>query len=178
MNTMSDEKKELEHYSFPLRILKRLYRLIEVDNYSEHVKVKKELVKEGEKILPYMHELLRSDSRLIRKEAIKIVELISHKSSIPMAIEMLGDHVSEIRWIAAMALIRIGRASIRPLLEALVSSSKSYFLRQGAHHILSKLVVEDDPKELKQLVRILRHDSEIPESIPVKAAHVLDNASF
>ena len=174
MKAMTEEKKELKYFGFPLKILKRLYSLIELDNYKEHIKAKQYFVKEGENILPVMHKLLKSHSRIIRKESIKVVELIAHKSSIPIAIDMLRDRETDIRWIAAETLIRIGRDSINPLLEALVANGTSYYLRQGAHHVLAELVNEKDPKELKQLVHVLRHGNEVPERIPVKAAHVLD----
>ena len=175
MSTLLAEQKEIRGYNFPQRVAKRLFRLVETDNYREHVKVKKELVKEGEHILPFLHKLLSSDSRIIRKEVMKVIQLIAYKSSIPYAIDMLEDQVSEIRWIAAVTLIRIGRESIRPMLEALINDSKSYFLRQGAHHVLSELVFEDDPKELKQLVKLTKHNREAPEVVPVKAADALSS---
>jgi HEAT repeat protein len=174
MNTISINKKERSQHEFPPVTLQQLHHLIRAKGYIEHVKAKKELVKEGKKVLPFLYELLRSDSKTIRKEAMKIIELIAHKTSIPSAIKMLEDPESDVRWMAAVTLIKIGRKSIRPLLEALVSNSKSYFLRQGAHHVLSKLLSANDPKELKQLVKLIRHDSNVTEPVPVKAANALD----
>ncbi len=178
MNSMQDKKNELKQFGFPQQILSRLYRLIDKNNYKHHVVARENFVKENKKILPVMHKLIKSDYKIIRKEAIKIIELIAHKSSIPEAINMLEDMESEIRWIAAETLIRIGRDSIKPLLDALVANGVSYYLRQGAHHVLSELVNEDDPDELKQLVHDIKYSIKNSEVIPNKAAHVLDKNTF
>ena len=122
-----------------------------------------------------MHKLVKSDYKRTRKQAIKIIERIAHKSSIPVAIRVLDDEESDIRWIAAKALIRIGRNSVKPLLEALVKNgSESYYLRLGAHHVLSELVNEKDSKELKEFVNILSHRGEIPEIIPARALKIIN----
>ena len=175
MNIIENEKEELSHYRFPKNITSSLYGLIDVNNYEKHLKARKSLVEKGEKILPVMYKLMNSDHKTIRKEAVKVVELIADKSSIPEIINALKDRESDIRWIAAEALIRIGRSSINPLLEALVADGKSSYLRQGAHHVLSRLTNEKDSDRMKQLIRILRNSQmEGPESIPVYAAIVLN----
>lgn len=99
---------------------------------------------------------------------------IAHRSSIQPAIRMLEDPESDIRWIASETLIRIGRKSMEPILRSLVSGGESRNLQQGAHHVLNALIRKDDAVELKQLIRLIRHSGEIPESIPVKAALVLE----
>ena len=174
MNLLTEEKKELKEMRFPQKTLSQLYNLIDVNDYHKHLKAKQNFIKQGKEILPVMHKLMTSKYKVIRKEAIKIVRKIAHKSSIPAAIRMLKDPESEIRWIAAEALIKIGRISIKPVLEALLISGESYFMRQGAHHVLRALIEEEDPKELRQLIKVIRHGSETPEKIPVKAAMVLE----
>jgi HEAT repeat protein len=175
MRSIVNEKKELRKFGFSRGILSRLYTLIDLKKYNEHIKTRKDFIKEGDKILPVMHKLMKSDYKRIRKQAIKIVESIAHKSSIPVAINMLEDEESEIRWIAAEALIRIGRDSVKPLLEALVKNgSESYYLRLGAHHVLSELVNDKDSKELKEFVNILSHRGEIPEIIPARALKIVN----
>ena len=174
MTLLEQEKKELESYGFPKYVLQLLVDLINVEVYLKHIKAKNNLIAKGEKILPVMNKLLKSESKIIRKEAMKVIESIAHYSSIPKAITMLDDIEAEIRWIAAETLVRIGRSSIKPLLKALIQDSESYYLRQGAHHVLSRLVNDKDVKELKQLVKLTRHDADIHESIPVTAANILD----
>jgi len=178
MSLMLNKRNELRKFGFPHRILTRLFSLIDVNNYKKHIEVKENFVKEGEKILPVMHKLMKSNYKTTRKEAIKVVEMIAHKSSIQGAIDMLEDRESEIRWIAAEALIRIGRYSIKPLLEALVANGMSYYLRKGAHHVLSELVNKKDSRELKQFIHIIGLGSEAPEIIPLKAAKILEKGSL
>ncbi len=178
MKTTEDIEIELKQLGISKKIKTYLSALIDVKNYEQHTKTRKEMVQKGEKILPAMHKLMKSDHKVIRKEAIKIIELIAHKSSIPFVIKMLEDHETEIRWIAAEALIRIGRPSIRPLLEELVKNGTSYYLRQGAHHVLSSLVKEKDSDELIQLVHVLKNEIEIPERVPIDAANALAAGSI
>jgi len=60
-------------------------------------------------VLPVMHQLLHSRQKVIRKQALKVVELIAHHSSIGELLNMLEDNASGIRWIAVETLIKIGR---------------------------------------------------------------------
>jgi HEAT repeat protein len=173
-NSIRYEKEELRKFGFSDQLLKKLSDLISLDHYKVHIRAKEALIEEGKAILPVMHKLLKSDSSLIRKEAIKVVERIAHPTSIAPVIEALEDRESDIRWIAAETLIRIGRKSIKPLLKALVKNGNSYLLRQGAHHILKKLITDEDTEELKELVKITRHNRQISEIIPVKAEAILN----
>ena len=173
-SSIADEKNELRQFGFPERILSILYDLIDVSNYNEHHKARKSLVKESENILPVMHKLANSNYKTTRKEAIKIVQIIGHKSSIPVLINMLEDDETEIRWIAAEGLIKIGRDSIEPLLKQLIANSKSYYLRRSAHHVLMKLINKKDSEDLKQLLHNLRSGNEILEKIPIDAEHIIN----
>jgi HEAT repeat protein len=179
MNIIVREKieNEFKHLGVPARILSSLSGLIAVNDRERHLKARRDLVRKGEAILPVMNRLMKSDHKIIRKEAVKVAELIGHKSSVPVMIDMLEDSENEIRWIAAEALIRIGRDSIRPLLEAMIARSNFFYLSQGAHHVLSELITEDDPEELKHLVRVIKSKMEIPANIIVYASKAL-NKSF
>ncbi len=52
----------------------------------------------------------------------------------------LEDRKVGVRWLAAEALVAIGRPALRPLLEALLQRSASLELREGAHHVLHDLL--------------------------------------
>jgi hypothetical protein len=158
MNRYTEEKNELKTYGFDEHTLERLNRLVSLNNYHKHIEAKNELVKMGKRILPVMNTLIKSELTVLRREAIKIIMLIANRSSIPMAIRML---------------IKIGRVSIRPLLKALIDDSHSYYLRKGAHHVLSELIRDYDAKEFKELLHML--DGELLEIIPVKTLWILNN---
>ena len=173
MDLLTNEKYDLKELGFSGNTLLQLNNLIDISDYHKHIKAKENFVKLGKKILPVMNKLMTSKYRVIRKEAIKIVRDIGDPSSTQVVIDMLEDPEGDIRWIAAESLINIGRITFKPILEALVTNGESYYLRQGAHHVLKALIKKEDAKELKQLVRVIRHDTKIPETIPVKAALAL-----
>jgi HEAT repeat protein len=178
MNSREEEKNELRQYGFPEEVLQQLYELTDVDDYDLHLKARRRFADGGEAVLPVMHKLLHSDQKVIRKQAVKVVELIAHQSSIDELLAMLEDDVSGIRWIAAEALIKIGRSSLRPLLKTLARRADSYNFRLGAHHVLAKLVHEDDPEELKHVKHLTRSGGDTPEIIPVHAARALKLTGF
>ncbi|MDD4740197.1 MAG: HEAT repeat domain-containing protein [Bacteroidales bacterium] len=178
MNSREEEKNELRQYGFPEEVLQQLYELTDVDDYDLHLKARRRFADGGEAVLPVMHKLLHSKQRVIRKQAAKVLELIAHPSSIDELLAMLEDDVSGIRWIAAEALIKIGRASLRPLLKTLARRADSYNFRLGAHHVLAKLVYEDDPEELKHVKHLTRSGGDTPEIIPVHAARALKLTGF
>jgi HEAT repeat protein len=173
MKKYEEEKREIMGYGYPEKTLQLLTSLVSLDNYPAHMKARDKLVKQGESILPVMHKLIESPSDIIRREAAKILKIIAHRSSIPVAIKLLEDRESENRWIAAEILIATGRSSIKPLLRELIENGASSFLRHGAHHVLSELVAADDPEELKEFLNESLIGNELPDVIPVKAANIL-----
>jgi HEAT repeat protein len=174
MNRYTEEKNELQTFGFDEHTLELLNRLVSLNNYHEHIRAKNELVELGERILPVMHRLLKSNSIILRKEAVKITMQIADHASIPVAIQMLEDSDGDIRWIAAETLIKMGRVCLRPLLQAIFHNSQSYFLREGAHHVLYELIRKHDAKEFKELQQILLN-GELQELIPMKTLWILNN---
>lgn len=98
-----------------------------------------ELVKIGKPAVKYLSSLLDAPKEYIRWEAIKTLSQIADPETIPILISSLENEDFDIRWMAAEALINIGKRSIKPLLESVVSSKKSIFLLEGVHHILKDL---------------------------------------
>lgn len=178
MNLREEEKKELQQYGFPEEVLQQLYELTDVDNYDRHMDARHRLVDNGEEVLPMMHRLLHSNQKVIRKQALKVVEFIAHPTSIEELLAMLEDDVSGIRWIAGETLIKIGRTSLRPLLEALARRADSYNFRLGAHHVLTKLVKDHDSDELKKIRDMTHAGGETLEAIPLYAKRALEQEGF
>ena len=106
-------------------------------------------------------------------EAVKIVELIADRRSIPFLLRLLDDTIFEIRWIAAEALIKIGRWSICPLLKAVRNGKSSLFFNREAHHILLRLVDEEEKNKLKPLLQSLDNYHGLGETAPVQASIAL-----
>ena len=98
-----------------------------------------ELVKIGKPAVKHLYSLLEAPKNYTRWEAIKTLSQIADPETIPILISSLENEDFDIRWMAAEALINIGKKSIKPLLEAVVSSKKSIFLLEGVHHVLKDL---------------------------------------
>ena len=93
----------------------------------------------GRATTPYLIEKLQSPIADVRWEATKALGHIADPKAAPALVGMLMDQSFEIQWLAAEALIALGRAAVRPLLEGLVHNYGSVYLRQGAHHVLHDL---------------------------------------
>jgi len=118
------------------------------------------LVKLGPKVLPQLNLLLGSSNKIIRMEAIKIISLIGHRSSIQPLIASLEDPERDVSLIAAEGLIHIGRPCMTPLLRRLSERPASNHLKLTAHRILTALINLKDPKNLRHLVLLLKHVSD------------------
>ena len=98
-----------------------------------------ELVKIGKPAVKYLSSLLDAPKEYTRWEAIKTLSQIADPETIPILISSLENDDFDIRWMAAEALINIGKKSIKPLLEYVISCKKSIFLLEGVHHVLKDL---------------------------------------
>ena len=147
--------------------------LLDETDYRKKHNARKTLVKMGKKIIPDFHVLLKSKDDLTRREAAKVVQLVADLRSIPILISLLDDNEFDIRWIASEGLIRIGRKSIIPLLEAICVGKSSLFLDRRAHQILCSLLYENEKEQLKPLLLSLDNYHELGEIAPAEASKVL-----
>jgi len=109
------------------------------DNGLERQKARKAFVKMGMDSIDFLMELLSHPKHIYRWEAVKTLEEIADPVSIPLLIQALEDDKSDVRWIAAKGLIKIGKHSIKPLLKILETKSDSVFVLEGAHHVFFEL---------------------------------------
>jgi HEAT repeat protein len=158
---------------FPDNLVKLINESLDTDDYIKKLSARETLVRMGKTIIPQMHILLDSENDLLRMEAAKIVELIADSSSIPFLLKLLDDSVFDVRWIAAEALIKIGRQSICPLLKSVRDGNNSFFLQRGAHHILHELLNEWEKDQLIPLLQSLDNFYELRETAPVQASIAL-----
>jgi HEAT repeat protein len=109
------------------------------DNGLERQKARKAFVKMGMDSIDFLMELLSHPKHIYRWEAVKTLEEIADPVSIPLLIQALEDDKSDVRWIAANGLIKLGKHSIKPLLKILETKSDSVFVLEGAHHVFFEL---------------------------------------
>jgi HEAT repeat protein len=72
----------------------------------------------------------------------------------------MEDEKSDVRWLAAKGLIKLGKLSIKPLLKTLEKKSNSLFVLEGAHHVFydlkeNKMLPKDFP--IDKLLSALRN---------------------
>lgn len=109
----------------------------------------------------------------VRWEAAKALSTIADPRAAPALVRRLRDRAVGIRWLAAEGLIAIGRLSLRPLLESLISHSDSIEMREGAHHVLHDLLPGKEFMHIVPVLEALEHPA--PElEVPIAAQAVLD----
>ena len=123
--------------------IKELIGLLCNDDGHRRKEAREKLVDIGESTLDYVKDLLDHEKHICRWEAMKVIEEIGSPQSIPIFLEALDDDKSDIRWIAAEGLIRTGKYSVRPLLNAVAENSDSVFILNGAHHVFYELDERD-----------------------------------
>jgi HEAT repeat protein len=155
-----------------------ILELLRPEDYTQKHNARLTLVKMGRKIIPQLHKQLSSSNGLLRKEVAKVVELVSDKRSIPFLITLLDDPDFDIRWIAAEGLIKIGRKSIIPILKSIRGGKSSLMLDKRAHHVLDKILYENEKIQLESLMHSLDNYHETGETAPVEALKALKKFKF
>lgn len=139
-------------------------------------KARKELVGMGSIVIDYLAELVESPSDTLRWEAVKAIEQIADPSAAPILVLALDDSDYEVRWIATEGLIKMGTASIKPILEALGERPGSLNLREGAHHVFHDLRDKDAVEMLDEinLIMVALESSAAEDEVPVVAFRLLE----
>jgi len=75
----------------------------------------------------------------VRWEAAKSLADLGDPAAAQALVQTLEDRDAGIRWLAAEGLIKMHRASLKPLFQALIERPDSPWLREGAHHVLHDL---------------------------------------
>ena len=99
------------------------------------VRARKSLVAIGKPAIGLLVEALASKKELVRWEAAKAIGQTDDPTTTQALVKALEDDMFDVRWLAAEALINIGKEALVPLLQALTQHSDSLWLREGAHHV-------------------------------------------
>ena len=90
------------------------------------------------------------------------------QETIPALLAALRDPNPGVRWLAGEALIRIGRASVVPLLGTLVRETPDIWLIEEAGHILRHLQLPEFHGALAPVIAACEHSTRDVE-VPVQA---------
>lgn len=135
---------------------------------------RRELVELGEPALLELTKLLESNVKRTRWEAAQALAAIGDSRSIHTLLRLLSDDESDIRWIAALGLIKVGPLSLQGLIEELLDKPDSKRVRRGVHHVLSELGYEN--QVIMEIVATLRQtlgEMAPTETIVSRAENVL-----
>lgn len=94
------------------------------------------LVAIGKPAVKPLLKALTDSTEYGRGQAAKALGEIGDLSAAPALVKALEDDKFDVRWLAARALVELGRDGLPALLQALVKRPHSTWLREGAHHIL------------------------------------------
>lgn len=131
---MQDEKSEKE--------LEQFIQKLETVSGMERERLRKELVRSGEKIIPHFLKLLEHPKSFLRWEGMKGLSELNSHSLIPVFLEYLESEERDLSWLAEEGLINIGSRSVIPVLDLLMEKADSVFVLSSAHHIFFELIKE------------------------------------
>jgi HEAT repeat protein len=81
-------------------------------------------------------EALQSQNAHARWEAVRALGELCIPETAAAITSLLMDEDTGVRWAAMESLIHMGRASLRPLLDAFIKNFDSPWMREGLRHIL------------------------------------------
>jgi HEAT repeat protein len=137
-------------------------------------KARRRLVAMGKPAVPFLTKLLQDAREQTRWEAAKALGAIADPEASKALTSAMEDEDFDVRWLAAEALIRLGRDGLPSLLRALAERSNSVWLRDGAHHVLTSLSKKRMKILLKPMLSALaKVDPEI--DVPVAARALLND---
>jgi HEAT repeat protein len=127
----------------------------------------------GTPAVPFLIKALQSPSEHARWEAAKALNKIADVRAAKALVHTLEDEKGAVRWLAATALVNLGRSALVPLLRGLEGHSDSIWFRDGAHHVLRSLVREGVADEAVPVLEALENLEPRIEA-PIAAYHVLE----
>jgi HEAT repeat protein len=143
------------------------------DDWVVRVKAREGLVSRGSKAIAPLTKALGSPNQWVRWESAKAVCEIGNPEATDALIKALEDKMFDVRWLAAVGLITIGRKTIVPVLQAVIDNPKSVWIREGAHHVLHDLADGKLRPILEPVLKALQ-DVDATVEAPLAAKIALD----
>lgn len=122
-------------------------------------------------VKPLVKALMKS-TEYGRGQAAKALGEIGDLSAAPALVKALEDDKFDVRWLAARALVALGRDGLPALLRALIERPNSTWLREGAHHILHDEGYQTWQEQLAPVMKALEGYAPV-DALPEAAEEVL-----
>lgn len=147
--------------------------LVSRDGVERHA-AREQLEEIGRPAVPFLVTALHSPSEHARWEEAKALGEIADPRAASALVSTLEDEKAAVRWLAATALINLGRDAVVPLLRGLEGHSDSIWFRDGAHHVLCSLIRDGVADEATPVLEALE-DIEPCIEAPIAAYQVLQD---
>lgn len=170
MTPLHEIPKDIDISNYPDHVVRAMHGLVSLKT-AERKAARKQLIKNGDGILPYIHDMVCSDNKQLRWEAAQILKHFASESSMSSLIHMMADHESSIRWIAGETLIKLGRISLGPLLKELIDKSSNSNFRDGALRVLKGILTEEEKIHYNELLDGLYNYQKFGHAVPVLAGN-------
>lgn len=143
------------------------------DDVKDCQRARSAFVAMGKDGVPHLVRVLSNYRGWRRWEAVKALGQIHGPESTEALVEALGDRDFDIRYLAAKGLIHRGNEALIPLMDGLISHSKSAWFRDGARHVLSDFSHSGLRKLLSPLMHAMKGRAPALE-VPLEAQKVFD----
>jgi hypothetical protein len=140
------------------------------------------LVLVGESAVAPVRALLASPQKQVRWEAIKTLAAMIDAPSVETFVQLLGDPLSELRWLAGDGLINLGPRSAGPVLRSLLREPLSPGHGQMARRVLRQLssdneVLAEITHPVIEVLEAVSFDPGVVASRAEGALHDLDHVT-
>jgi HEAT repeat protein len=142
MLNFENYEREREKKLISAETLSKIKALIaDLRSYDGDVRqeARRTLVFIGKSAVDHLIPLLKDPDDDVRWEVVKALAEIADPRAASDLAGLLMDHNFGVRWLAAEALISIGRDAVKPVLEKLTEHPESSWLRRGGLHVLHNL---------------------------------------
>jgi len=154
------------------REIERLVSSLGDQDYLAHPEIRGALISRGKEAVGPLIAAVSSPNGHLRWEAAKILGMMRNPQAAPALVQAMDDDRFGVRWLAAEGLVRMGRAALPALLQALERHADSPWLRESAHHVL-RLLSEEGLHSLVSPVLAALDDIEPALQVPIAAQQVL-----
>ncbi len=141
---------------------------------TERLHARERLVEIGGPAVPALIMVLKSPSENGRWEAAKALGEICDPRAATALVDALEDTQSAVRWLAAKALIALGRSGLVAVLRGVERCMDNVWMKEGVIHVLHTLVRDGIAPEASTVLDALE-DIQPRIEAPIAAYHVLQS---
>jgi HEAT repeat protein len=160
--------------ALPSEPIDSLVAVLACNDGVKRLHAREKLVEIGEPAVPALMMALKSPSERMRWEAAKGLGEIPDARAAAALVDSLEDAEPAVRWLAAKALIALGRGGLVAVLEGVQRCVDNFWLKMGVIHVLHTLVRDGTAPEAAPVLEALEDIAPSVEA-PVAAYHVLQD---